>query len=225
MKILLIHSSIEVTNGAVAHALFLQKTFKAFNTHAEMIGIWHENGVYYADVLNGNRDSFTTFAALMDYVLEYCSASKFQLIHFHGVFQFELADILSNYYPTVFTLHNAQLSCVSGNKFYLNASKNCTHSVGPSCLLKAYTQRCAGTRHPFRLLKKYISKKREIKAANRLYKQIISPSVYYKNESVKYGIPPASIHHIPYPLTVNQHLYTPVSYTPLRAHETVLALV
>lgn len=198
MNVLLIHEYINIQGGADAHVRYLESELSNYGINTFLLAIRKEGKQYKIEIYGELKPYFLTFLVeAYNFVLNICYQKNINIIHVHTHKEPRLLKRLSTKIPIVRTLHNAALTCLSGEKFHFKSGKTCNCQLSLKCLVNAYTERCASTRHPQNLLKIYEKINFEKNNAEDIYEYIISPSQFIKNECTNHGVNLVEV--IPYP--------------------------
>lgn len=201
MKVLLLHCTLQIKGGADAHVHLLEKLLPDYGVGTALIAISGESPeqIKLESLDNKLNGVFNGVDASADRIMEYCREQGITNIHVHSVTHTGIIKLLSVHYKTIRTLHNAALTCVSGEKYFVSENEPCNCKFGAGCLVRAYSKKCASTRRPGLLLKRFRKVANEKKWSEEMYASIISPSAYIRDLCINEGIAVSKIDRIPYP--------------------------
>ena len=202
---LLLHCTLQIKGGADAHVHLLEKELPRFGVDTAFIAISGESPLEINlesldKKINGKYDNIVSAAGC---ILEYCKKEEVTVIHVHSTLHPAIIKILARNYRIIRTLHNAALTCVSGEKYFVTDNTPCNCKFGIGCLARAYTKKCASTRQPLLLMRRYYKVANEKKWSQDIYSSIISPSNFVYSLCVKEGIRVSKMKRIPYPYAGN----------------------
>ena len=114
----------------------------------------------------------------------------------HNMRSLEIESRLVSEWPAVKMMHGHFGTCVSGQKaFVFPSMKACTRTFGPGCLAHYLPRRC-GQASPIAMLREYRWGSDQRSLFSR-YRAIVVASRYMRDEYLRAGVPPGSVHAIP----------------------------
>jgi glycosyltransferase involved in cell wall biosynthesis len=114
----------------------------------------------------------------------------------HNMRSLEIESRLVEAWPSVKMMHGHFGTCVSGQKTLVFPSMTaCTRTFGPGCLAHYLPRRC-GQANPLQMLREYRWGSDQRSLFSR-YRALVVASRYMRDEYLRAGVPPASVHAIP----------------------------
>ena len=114
----------------------------------------------------------------------------------HNMRSLEIESRLVGEWPSVKMMHGFFGTCVSGQKaFVFPSMAACTRTFGPGCLGYYLPRRC-GQASPIQMLREYRWGSDQRSFFSR-YRAIVVASRYMRDEYLRAGVPPGSVHAIP----------------------------
>lgn len=119
------------------------------------------------------------------------------VIYTHCLMNLKLEAETLKIAPAIFFAHAYYGTCISGHKSFRTPTPTpCHRRFGWQCMLQYYPHRCGGL-SPITMVKEY---RRQLKrlAQLQLYKGIVTHSTYMRDEYIKHGFDPSSVHCLSY---------------------------
>ncbi|HYT66985.1 MAG TPA: glycosyltransferase family 4 protein [Vicinamibacterales bacterium] len=114
----------------------------------------------------------------------------------HNMRSLDVESRLIDEWPVVKMMHGHFGTCVSGQKtFVFPAIVACARTFGPGCLVHYLPRRC-GHASPVRMMREY-KWGNEQRSLFSEYQAIVVASRYMRDEYLRAGVPPGSVHAIP----------------------------
>jgi glycosyltransferase involved in cell wall biosynthesis len=114
----------------------------------------------------------------------------------HNMRSLEIESRLVDQWPSVKMMHGHFGTCVSGQKAFVFPSMTaCTRTFGPGCLAHYLPRRC-GQANPMQMLREYRWGSDQRSLFSR-YRALVVASRYMRDEYLRAGVPPGSVHAIP----------------------------
>jgi glycosyltransferase involved in cell wall biosynthesis len=114
----------------------------------------------------------------------------------HNMRSLEIESRLVDQWPSVKMMHGHFGTCVSGQKAFVFPSMTaCTRTFGPGCLAHYLPRRC-GQANPMQMVREYQWGSEQRSLFSR-YRALVVASRYMRDEYLRAGVPPGSVHAIP----------------------------
>jgi glycosyltransferase involved in cell wall biosynthesis len=116
--------------------------------------------------------------------------SQFKLLHLHGS---ELLGELQGKCPVLYTLHNHNPYCPSGNKYLASSGTSCDRQMSYLTCAWGHLVDGCGSRRPQNIIKNLQRSNWELETLKKLKIPIIANSEYVRQQLIKHGLPPEQI--------------------------------
>lgn len=118
------------------------------------------------------------------------------ILHIHGIKNFDLIEGLSSYYPIVKTMHSYEF-CPTRNKFHRVGNKICTHPTGKVCKQDMLFKRCA-KKWKSAERKAFYECSQELIKRDQQITRIITHTKYLKEEAILSGYSQEQMRVVPF---------------------------
>jgi glycosyltransferase involved in cell wall biosynthesis len=116
--------------------------------------------------------------------------TQFRLLHLHGS---ELLGEVSSECPVVYTLHNHNPYCPSGNKYLATSGASCDRQMSYLTCAWGHLVDGCGSRRPQNIIKNLQRSNWELEILKKLKIFVIANSEYVREQLIKHGLPPEQV--------------------------------
>jgi glycosyltransferase involved in cell wall biosynthesis len=113
--------------------------------------------------------------------------SQFKLLHLHGS---ELLEEVRSECPVLYTLHNHNPYCPSGNKYLSASGVSCDRKMSYFGCTWGHLVDACGSRRPENIVKNLQRSRWELETLKKLKIPVIANSDYVREQLIKHGLPP-----------------------------------